>query len=148
MDIKKLKYKKENDLNLKVLIYLSRATQAAHRRGGALFKSGGLTLTQFGVLDALYHKGPLTINQIIESILSTGGNITVVVSNLEKQDLVTRTTNPEDKRSCFISITPKGVQKIEELFPKHLEDLEDHFKNLTQEDKEQLVFLLAKVMRG
>ncbi|WP_394525693.1 MarR family winged helix-turn-helix transcriptional regulator [Lacrimispora sp. JR3] len=140
-----ISYGKENDLNLKALIGLSRTTQALHRRAGAIFNQAGLTSAQFAALEALYHKGDLTINEIMDSILSTSGNMTVVINNLEKDAMVERHPNPNDKRSCIIAITPKGREKIEEIFPRHLEDLADSFMGLEEEEKEMLVHLLKKI---
>lgn len=144
----KISYGQENDLNLKVVITMSRATKAVHRRSSDIFKKGGLTITQFGVLEALYHKGSLSINQIIQSILSTGGNVTVVVNNLEKDQLVQRHTNPDDQRSSLISITPKGREKIEELFPLHLNDLRECFSVLSDDEKHTLTTLLQRIQNA
>jgi len=145
-----MKYKKDlygelNNLNLKVLIGLSRTTQMVHKRSANIFSKGGLTTAQFAVLEALYHKGDLSINEIIQSILSTPGNMTVVINNLKKEQLAYSYTNPEDKRSSVISITEKGKKKIEEIFPDHLKDLEECFKVLSIEEKQLLISLLKKL---
>lgn len=140
-----ISYGKENDFNLKAFIVLSRTTQALHRRAGAIFNQGGLTTAQFAALEALYHKGDLTINEIIDSILSTSGNMTVVINNLEKDGMIERHPNPNDKRSCIIAITQKGREKIEEIFPRHVEDLAESFAGLKEEEKEMLVQLLKKI---
>ena len=90
-----ISYGKENDTNLKAFIGLSRTTQALHRRAGAIFNQGGLTSAQFcSAGRRLYHKGDLTINEIIDSILSTSGNMTVVINNLEKDAMIERNPNP------------------------------------------------------
>lgn len=140
-----ISYGKENDLNLKAFIGLSRTTQGLHRRAGAIFNQGGLTSAQFAVLEALYHKGDLTISEIIASILSTSGNMTVVINNLEKDAMIQRQPNPNDKRSCIIAITDKGREKIEEIFPRHVEDLAESFTGLHEEEKEMLLHLLKKI---
>ncbi|SHI66606.1 MarR family winged helix-turn-helix transcriptional regulator [Parasporobacterium paucivorans] len=134
-----------NDSNLKVFICLSRATQALHKRAGKIFGEGGLTTSQFAVLEVLYHKGELTINEIIEKILSSSGNVTVVINNLEKDALIVRRINPADKRSWMISITEKGKQQIEEIFPSHLKDLGISFQNLTEEEKLTLISIARKI---
>lgn len=138
-------YGELNTLNLKVLIALSRTTQAVHKRSAAIFKDGGLTMTQFSVLEALYHKGPMSINQIIQTILATPGNMTVVIGNLERDGLVTRSGHPEDCRSVLVTITDAGRARIEEIFPKHLDDLAECFAPLTREEKAQLIALLKKL---
>jgi MarR family transcriptional regulator, 2-MHQ and catechol-resistance regulon repressor len=141
----KKSYGDSNDLNLKFFVTMTRATQAVHKRAANLFSKGGLTTAQFAVLETLYHKGDLTINEIIKSILSTSGNITVVICNLEKEQLVERYSNPEDKRSCLISITEKGKNKVEEIFPEHLKDLEYSFEDLSVEEKQLLINLFKKI---
>lgn len=138
-------YGEENDLNLKVVIGLSRANQAIQKRSAVTFKEGGLTTAQFAVLEALYHKGTLTIQEIINSILSTGGNMTVVINNLEKEKLIERHINPEDKRSSLIEITDKGKRIIEEIFPNHLQGLKEEFQVLTKEEKQTLITILKKL---
>jgi len=141
----KKRYGEENDLNLKVVIGVSRANQKIQREGAVIFKEGGLTTAQFAVLEALYHKGTLTIQEIITSILSTGGNMTVVINNLEKEKLIERHVNPNDKRSSLIGITEKGKSIIEDIFPKHLQSLKEQFQVLTIEEKKTLVELLRKL---
>ena len=145
MNNNKKSYGDSNDLNLKFSITMSRATQAVHKKSATLFSKGGLTTAQFAVLETLYHKGDLTINEIIKSILSTSGNITVVICNLEKEQLVERYANPEDKRSCLILITEKGKKKVEEIFPEHLKDLEYSFEDLSVEEKQLLIALFKKI---
>ncbi|OQX93092.1 MAG: MarR family transcriptional regulator [Tenericutes bacterium 4572_104] len=134
-----------NSLNLRVLITLSRTTQKVHKRSGQIFKEGGHTTAQFSVLEALYHKGPLSVGQIIELILSTAGNMTVVINNLKKEGLIKRYPNPEDKRSYIIEITESGKTSIQSIFPKHLDDLEKNFSNLTEDEKNVLISLLKKI---
>lgn len=143
--IKKTLDDESNALNLVLLIRLSRATQLVHKRSATLFNKGGLTTAQFSVLEVLYHRGNLTINEIIRGILSTGGNMTVVINNLEKEQMVERYTNPEDKRSSLISITEKGKKKVEEIFPSHVEDLKECFSILSTEEKQLLINLLRKI---
>lgn len=138
-------YGEENDLNLKVVIGISRANQAIQKQSAVTFKEGGLTTAQFAVLEALYHKGTLTIQEIINSILSTGGNMTVVICNLEKEKLIERHVNPEDRRSSLIEITQKGKKIIEEIFPSHLQSLKEEFKVLTTEEKQVLITILKKL---
>lgn len=138
-------YGKEKQLDLKLLIGLSRATQKVHRRSAGIFKESGLTIAQFAVIEALYSKGDMTINEIIATVLSTSGNMTVVIKNLEKEQLLIRYINPKDKRSSLIGITEKGRSKVEEIFPSHLKDLEKCFSVYTEEEKEELVKLLRKL---
>lgn len=137
-----------NDQNLKLLIALSRTTQAIHKRSGNIFEQGGLTTAQFSVLETLYHKGEMTISQATKKILSTPGNMTVVIKNLEKEKLISRIENPDDKRAKIIKITEKGNNLIENIFPKHIQDLEDSFSTLSSDEKENIIILLKEISRN
>lgn len=145
MDNKNITYGEISDLNLKTLIALSRTTNNVHKREYKTIKEGGLTVSQFSVLEVLYHKGDLKVAEIIDKTLSTGGNMTVVIENLVKDGLVTRYKDPEDKRINFISITKKGKDIIDEIFPKHIENINEIFSSLTIEEKQSLIGLLKKL---
>lgn len=141
----KKSYGREEDLNLKLVIGLSRSVQQVHRRSGERFKEAGLSLAQFAVLEALYHKGEMSIREITRVILSTPGNMTVVIRNLEREGLIATQTRPEDRRSTLAAITPLGAEKIRALFPGHLRDLEEAFSPLSGTEKEVLLGLLKKL---
>ena len=145
MDKEKNIYGELEDLNLKTLIALSRCTQNVHKREYKTIKEGGLTVSQFAVLEILYHKGDLRVCEIIEKILSTGGNMTVVIDNLVKQNLVKRCIDPKDRRVNLISITEEGRKLISGIFPKHLENINEIFSVLTSEEKKNLIRLLKKL---
>lgn len=142
---KKTIYGEDNTLNLNLLIAFGRTIQALNKRSSEIFRQGGLTTAQFAVLEALYHKGPMTVNELTKSVLSTSGNMTVVLNNLIKSGFVTRCTNPEDGRSYLISITEKGSAYIKEIFPAHIKDLYEHFKPLSKEEKEELIRIMKKL---
>jgi MarR family 2-MHQ and catechol resistance regulon transcriptional repressor len=145
MDNKKSTYGELEDLNLKTLIALSRCTQSVHKREYRTIKEGGLTISQFAVLEVLYHKGDLRVSEIIDKILSTGGNMTVVIDNLVKENLVKRCVDPKDRRVNVISITQEGRNIISGIFPKHLENTNEIFSALTSEEKKNLIILLKKL---
>ncbi|MBC2580046.1 MarR family winged helix-turn-helix transcriptional regulator [Clostridium sp. DJ247] len=145
MNKEKITYGELNDLNLKALIALSRCTQSVNKREYKTIKEGGLTVSQFAVLEILYHKGDLRVSEIIDKILSTGGNMTVVIDNLVKDNLVKRCIDPKDRRVNLISITEKGRELISEIFPKHLDNVNEIFNVLTVEEKKNLISLLKKL---
>lgn len=134
----------ENHLSLSTLVVFTRAEYEIHKREYQTIKETGLTIAQFGVLEALYNKGDLRICEIIEKILTTSGNITVVIRNLEKEELVEKKIDPEDKRAAIISITDKGRKIIEDIFPKHIENINNIFSVLTDEEKILLKDILKK----
>ncbi len=104
-----------------------------------------ITLSQFGVLEALFHLGPLCQKEIGEKILKTSGNMTMVIDNLEKQDLVIRMKDEEDRRKMTVVLTQKGYDLIEEIFPLHDRIAEDIFTILTDKELNTLSRLLKKI---
>lgn len=132
----------ENKLNLALVIALSRVNQQINQRTRETITKEGITMGQFGVLEALYHKGDLTINEIIDKVLSTSGNMTVVINNLEKSLLIEKAMNKEDHRSAIIKITDKGKKLIEKIFPLHLKNIEGALRRYSKEDKKELLGLL------
>ena len=134
----------ENKLTLSTLVVFTRAEHAIHRQELQTIRESGLTTAQFGVLEALYNKGDLRIGELIEKILTTSGNITVVIKNLEKDGLIKKNPDPEDKRSTIISITDKGKEVIESILPNHIHNIERIFSVLTDEEKVTLKNILKK----
>lgn len=145
MSKEKISYGELSDLNLKTLIVLSRTSQTVRKKEQRIIKEGGLTISQFAVLEMLYHKGDLRICEILEKTLATGGNMTVVIDNLAKEDLVKRCVDAKDRRVNLISITEKGRQLIESIFPRHVENINEIFSVLTTEEKNALISLLKKL---
>lgn len=134
----------ETNLNLSTLVVFTRAEQKIHKMEYETMKAGGLTSSQFAVLEALYNKGDLRIWELIEKILTTSGNITVVIKNLEKDEFIRKYSDPEDKRSMIISITDKGRKIMDDIFPKHVENINEIFSILTIEEKLELKKILKK----
>ena len=116
-----------------------------HRESELLFRRNKLTIAQFAVLEALLNKGDLTIGGLIEAVLSTSGNMTVVIRNLEKLGYVHRTENPADKRSFLISLTEPGRTLIEEIFSQHMILVENALSPLTDDEKETIISILKKL---
>jgi MarR family 2-MHQ and catechol resistance regulon transcriptional repressor len=102
---------------LNAFIKLQRASESVSARVHAVLP-GGLTVTQFGVLEALHHIGPLCQSELAEKLLKSGGNLTLVVDNLEKAGYVGRERDPADRRFVVVKLTDKGQAFITTLFPK------------------------------
>ena len=105
----------------------------------------GLCLTDFAALEALLHKGPLTITQIQEKVLLASGSMTAAIDRLEKRGLVVRKSTSSDRRTRIVELTPEGKYIAGECFDKHAGDLEDLMSVLSEGEKEQLHGLLKKV---
>src|SRR5215472_10906772 len=109
----------EQRLALATYIRLMRAANAARTYASHQLEGTGLTLSQFAVLEALYHLGPMSLSDIAQKILTTGGNLTMVMGNLEKQGLAYRQRSPEDGRVLIVVLTPRGKSLIRRIFPEH-----------------------------
>jgi MarR family 2-MHQ and catechol resistance regulon transcriptional repressor len=130
---------------LDVFIKLIRAAESVGERVGRSIAASGLTPSQFGVLETLYHLGPQMIGQLADKHLKSPNNFTTVVDNLEKQGLVRRERNTEDRRVVHVHLTEPGRQKIAEVFPGHVQAIVAEMQILSPEEQEQLGALLRQL---
>ncbi len=130
---------------LATFIKLMRASESVSADIHRQITAAGLTISQFGILEALFHLGPMTQKELAVKILKSAGNITMVIDNLEKQDLVIRTRNDEDRRSYLISPTARGKTLIAEMFPAHAERISKRMAYLSIEEQRTLGRLLKKL---
>jgi len=133
----------KNTLN--AFIKLMRATESLNIRLNRHLAEANLTVSQFGTLEVLLHLGPLNQRAIGEKLLKSGGNITMVIDNLERLNYVSRKPDPEDRRAVLIHLTPEGKSFIEEFFPKHLEKIKEEFSVLSEGEKKTLANLCRKL---
>jgi MarR family transcriptional regulator, 2-MHQ and catechol-resistance regulon repressor len=123
---------------LDAFIKLMRASETINNKLNRHLAEADLTASQFGVLEALYHLGSLNQRSLAEKLLKSGGNITMVIDNLEKSDLVVRKRDPKDRRSIQIYLTDKGKKLIKRFFPEHLERIMEIFDSISEKDKTEL----------
>jgi len=138
----------QEKLALNTFIKLTRATDSLLARLARRGTHESLTSSQFGVLEALHHLGPMCQSDLGGKLLKTGGNITMVIDNLEKRGLVVRKRDDEDRRFVLVSLTDEGQQLIADLFPGHLEAIMEELSILTPDEKETLGHLCRKVGLG
>lgn len=133
---------------LNTYIKFMRAYESMNARLVRHLSEHSLTQSQFGTLEVLYHLGPLNQRTIGEKLLKSGGNITLVIDNLERQGWVQRRRDREDRRSLVIYLTPKGRSFITSLFPKHLAKIREEFSTLTESEMEELAAICLKLGRA
>jgi MarR family 2-MHQ and catechol resistance regulon transcriptional repressor len=140
-------HSKSSDQRLALATYirLMRAANAARTHASRQLEGTGLTLTQFAVLEALYHLGPMSLSDIAQKILTTGGNLTMVVGNLEKQGLARRQKSPQDGRVLIVALTPKGKSLIRKIFPEHATAITEFMAALTSAEQEELGSLCRRL---
>jgi len=137
----------EGRRSLDAFIKLIRAAESVlsrvHKR-----TDSGLTVSQFGVLESLLHMGPMHQQLIGAKLLKSGGNITMVIDNLEKRGLVERQRDRKDRRYVHVHLTDSGRAFIEDIFPRHVESVLSEFKPLSPEDMNTLGRLCRTLGRG
>ncbi|GMV06065.1 MAG: MarR family transcriptional regulator [Gemmatimonadota bacterium] len=132
---------------LRMWIALARCYSSYARAVAFKVQEYDLTPPQFGVLEALYHLGPLSLGDLAGKLLVTGGNVTYVMDRLEEQGLVYRERSPQDRRIIQAKLTEKGHALIGDVFPGHGDFIEDLSSALTADEQEQLRGLLKKLGR-
>lgn len=136
------------DKSMKVVVRLEKAHNKIYAKSLNYLSQNGLTFNQFKVLEVLYHRGDLTIGSIVKLIMSTPGNVTVVVKNLKRDGYITSVKDEKDNRSTIQSITQKGIDLIENIFPKHCENLTNSCDKLSDEELDTLYELLNKLYKS
>ena len=111
----------------------------------ALQKESGLTESQFGVLEAIHHLGPLTQTQLCAKILRSGSNVTTVIDNLERDGLVRRERGANDRRVQLVSLTPKGDELIRRILPVHVSRITTVLGALSEQEQRELGRLCRKL---
>src|SRR5205807_198527 len=122
---------------LDVFIKLMRAANSVGDRTGDPIAAAGLTPSQFGVLETLYYLGPLMVSQLADKHLKSRNNFTTVIDNLEKQELVRRERDREDRRAVTVYLTEAGRERIERVFPRFVWRVVEDMRILTPEEQEQ-----------
>ena len=149
MNNKSLKsYGLRTDKSMKTVVRLERAALKINNMTVNYLAQHNLTFNQFKVLEVLYHLGDLNIGSITKLTMSTPGNITVVVKNLKRDEWITSIKDPNDSRASILSITPKGKDVIEEVFPNHAKNLTHALEVLGDEELNTLYDLLNKVYKA
>jgi MarR family 2-MHQ and catechol resistance regulon transcriptional repressor len=135
----------EQERVLDAYIKLRRAVNTINACEAEVMRSAGLTESQFGVLEALLHLGPLCQKDLAAKILKSTGNLTTVVDNLERRGLVQRRRSAEDRRVVTVRLTDEGRRLIDSVFPRHVTALVDAFAVLTADELHQLATLCRKL---
>ncbi len=138
---------KEEIQALDAYIKLVRASESLTGRVQSHLAEAGLTVSQFGVLEALHHLGPLSQGELAGKILKSSGNITMVIDNLERRGLVTRQRKAEDRRAYSIQLTRDGSRLIRDIFPNHAGRIVSEMNVLTKAEQKQLENLCRKLGR-
>ncbi len=138
----------QQTLALNTFIKLLRASNSVSSDCIRVITENGLTESQFGVIEALYHLGSMPQKLLAAKILKSGGNLTMVIDNLVKNQLVRRTRRPNDRRFYWIELTERGEELISRIFPDHVELVTARMSVLNHEEQEALAELCRKLGVG
>lgn len=138
----------EPEASLRLWVVLARAYQSVSKAVQARVATHGLTVPQFGVLEVLYHLGPLSHRELADKLLVTGGNITFLVGRLEASGLIVRARSDIDRRVVEARLTPKGRALGETAFPEHARSLRDLMAHLDASEQATLRTLLKRLGKG
>jgi MarR family 2-MHQ and catechol resistance regulon transcriptional repressor len=130
---------------IRVWLVLSRCHRALSQIAERSIEETGLGLTDFAALEALLHKGPLTITEIQDKMLLATGSMTAAVDRLEEKGLIKRAPAPSDRRAKVLRLTPEGRRVVEAAFSRHAAELESAMAVLNPSEKQQLHALLKKL---
>jgi len=130
---------------LDTFVKLSRASTSVHARLHEHLRTLGLKESQLGVLEMLYHLGPLRQHEIGRKLLLSRANVTLLVDQLSEQRLVRREQDPEDRRAILVHLTPEGRRRIAKAFPAHARKVADVFSALTATEQRELGKLCRKL---
>ncbi|HXN18298.1 MAG TPA: MarR family transcriptional regulator [Candidatus Binatus sp.] len=133
---------------LNALINLSRASNSVQTRLSVGLDRHGITTSQLGILEALFHLGPMCQRALGDKLLRSGGNITMVIDNLEKHGLVQRVRQEDDRRMIVIHLTSPGRKLISRVLPQHAKEVVKEMSRLTASEQEELRRLCRKLGRG
>lgn len=145
-----VKYKgpKKEALALETFIKLIRSSNTVAAEVNNYLSKNKLTMSQFGVLEALYHVGPMYQRDLAEKILKTTGNITTVIDNLEKRNLVERQREMKDRRYFKVVLTASGKRLTKKIFPDYATQIEKSISKLTMAEQTELGRLCKKLGTG
>ena len=127
---------------LKLWIVLSRAQSAVARHTEADVARHGLTIAEFAILEALYHRGPLLLGELQRKILVSSGGVTYLVDRLEEKGLVERQECPDDRRARYAALTAAGEKLVKRIFPEHAQRIMTALSGLTKAEQAQATALL------
>lgn len=134
--------------SLKLFTILCRTFSTVSSIAKQDIKNYGLSLSEFGSLELLYHKGPQKIQEIGKKVLLTSGSLTYVIDQLVKKDLVQRKVCDIDRRITYVEISTRGNELMKDIFPQHQQCIDSLFSSLTSEEINALSDTLKQLSKS
>jgi len=137
--------KAQDTTGVHVWLVVMKAFQALMPHAADSIERTELGDSDFRVLEALLHKGPLPVNTLGPKVWLTPGSISVAVDRLVKKGLVSRKNHPGDRRVRQVELTPKGRALITRGFREHAAAMETVVSVLSKNERLTLLRLLKKL---
>lgn len=132
---------------LRLWVIMSRAHTAVAAHAAADVQRHGLTLAEFGIIEALYHRGPMLLGEVQKRILVSSGGITFLVDRLAAKGLVERRNCETDRRARYAALTPKGTALVAEIFPSHAAVVKQAMEGISPAEQERMADQLRDMGR-
>ncbi|MGQ0815179.1 MAG: MarR family winged helix-turn-helix transcriptional regulator [Gemmatimonadota bacterium] len=132
-------------LALKLWVVLARTHNAVSQRAADDVARHGLTLAEFAVLEALYHKGPLLLGEVQKKILVSSGGVTYLVDRLEQRGLVRRKLCAEDRRARYAELTEAGAALMDRIFPEHADAIQEVVSALAPDEQRAMIRMMKEL---
>lgn len=133
---------------LNTFIKITRCGETLNSRFNLILSENSLTEGQFNVLDALYHLGNLTQKELSKKLMKSGGNITMVIDNLEKLGFVRRKRGDKDRRTFSIQLTAAGKSKFKVVIPQVVNFISEKMNVLTFKEQQELQKICRRIGLG
>jgi MarR family 2-MHQ and catechol resistance regulon transcriptional repressor len=133
------------ELALDAYVKLQRAAETSLTRTTGHLAGYDLTVSQFGVLEALHHLGTLHQRDLARKLLRSAGNMSIVLRNLEARGLISRRRDPDDGRCLRVGITDKGRRLLLSFWPRHVRGIVEEMAALTADEQTELARLCRKL---
>ncbi len=130
---------------LRLWVRLARAFRAIEQAAARDVARHGLTLAEFGMLEAIHHLGPMPLGEIQRKILVSSGGVTYVADSLEARGLIRREPAASDRRVRIAVLTEQGENLIRVIFPEHRRMLERTMSGLTPDEQEDVARLIRRL---
>lgn len=138
----------DQEFSLKLFVVLSKVSKGLMEAAIKDIKQHGLSASEFAILELLYHKDRVPLQQIGNSILVTSGSITYNIDKLENKQYLRREPCSEDRRVIYAVLTDKGRKLMDDIFPQHAQAIQDEMQSLSLEEKKSAITLLKKLGLG
>src|ERR1700754_4516547 len=146
--MKNAKANKTDDLSgIHLWLVLWKASRAVEEQAQRSIARFGMVMSDFGVLEALLHRGPLNPKQLGAKVLLTSGSVTAAVDRLAARGLVRREEDAQDRRACIVQLTAAGRRLIERAFAQHRTEMEEPLEGFSIDERKVLLPLLRRLGR-